>query len=231
MKSISIRKTKVKRQEAKVFLSLIAFASWLLPLITLLFYSCGTENEKSTERKLPIYGERDTDEKGDTIYHTVGNFAFKNQEGETITSSSLENKIYVADFFFTSCPSICPKMTTQMKRFAAAFKENENVKIISFTVDPKRDTVAKLKKFADKFGINSSQWNLLTGDRNDIYELGVYGYLLSAQEDALAPGGFLHSSQMVLIDKQKRIRGIYEGTKTKEVDRMIEDAKVLLEEE
>lgn len=198
-------------------------------IVSIVLIGCSSD-ERKEDRTLPIFGERDVNEKGDTIYHNVGNFAFKNQEGETVTSASLKGKIYVADFFFTSCPSICPKMTTQMKRFAAAFKDNENVKIISFTVDPRRDTVEKLKRFADKYGINSSQWNLLTGDRDEIYELGVYGYLLSAQEDALAPGGFLHASNMILVDKEKRIRGIYEGTSTKDVDRMIEDAKVLLEE-
>jgi protein SCO1/2 len=195
---------------------------------SLILFSCGSEEEKQTSRKLPIYGERDNDEKGDTIYHTVGNFSFKNQEGDYYSHNDLKDKIYVACFFFTSCPSICPKMTTNMKKFANAFKNNDEVRIVSFTVDPERDTVEKLKKYADKNGINSKQWNLLTGDKESIYELGVYGYLLSAQEDALAPGGFLHSGQFILVDKEKRIRGIYEGTKAKEMDRMIEDAKILL---
>lgn len=195
---------------------------------SLILFSCGNTEEEKSSRKLPIYGERDTNEKGDTIYHTVGNFSLKNQEGEVYSHNDLEGKIYVADFFFTSCPSICPKMTTNMKRFAAAFKNNDEVRIISFTVDPERDTVEKLKRYSDKNGINPKQWNLLTGDKETIYELGVYGYLLSAQEDALAPGGFLHSGQFILVDKEKRIRGIYEGTKAKEMDRMIEDARILL---
>lgn len=198
-------------------------------LATVLF-SCGESEKEQPVKKLPIYGERETNEKGDTIYHNVGNFSLTNQEGEVYSHNDLEGKIYVADFFFTSCPSICPKMTTNMKRFAAAFKDNEEVGIISFTVDPERDTVEKLKKYADKNGIDSKQWNLLTGDKSTIYELGVYGYLLSAQEDALAPGGFLHSGQFILVDKEKRIRGIYEGTNAKEMDRMIEDAKILLNE-
>ena len=197
---------------------------------SLLLFSCGSEVEKQTSKKLPIYGERDNDEKGDTIYHTVGNFLLKNQEGEIYSHNDLEGKIYVADFFFTSCPSICPKMMTNMKKFANAFKMDDEVKIVSFTVDPETDTVEKLKKYADKNRINAKQWNLLTGDKETIYELGVYGYLLSAQEDALAPGGFLHSSQFILVDKEKRIRGIYEGTKAKEIDRMIEEAKILLNE-
>lgn len=197
---------------------------------SLLLFSCGSEVEKQTSKKLPIYGERDNDEKGDTIYHTVGNFSLKNQEGEIYSHNELEGKIYVANFFFTSCPSICPKMMTNMKKFANAFKMDDEVKIVSFTVDPETDTVEKLKKYADKNRINAKQWNLLTGDKETIYELGVYGYLLSAQEDALAPGGFLHSSQFILIDKEKRIRGIYEGTKVKEIDRMIEEAKILLNE-
>lgn len=230
MERIRDKEPQGKSHKANRQIQLLAIGYWLFPLLILFGSSCNSENKDTSKKKLPIYGNREVDEKGDTIYHTVGNFALKNQEGETITSKMLDGKIYVADFFFTSCPNVCPKMTTQMKRFAAAFKDNDNVRIISFTVDPKRDTVAKLKKFADKFGIHTPQWNLLTGDRSEIYELGVYGYLLSAQEDALAPGGFLHSSQMVLIDKQKRIRGSYEGTKTKDVDRMIEDAKLLLEE-
>ncbi len=196
----------------------------------IILFSCGGEEEKQTSRKLPIYGERDNDEKGDTIYHTVGNFALKNQEGEIYSHNDLEGKIYAADFFFTYCPSICPKMTTNMKKFANAFKNHDEVRIVSFTVDPERDTVEKIKKYADKNGIDSKQWNLLTGDKETIYELGVYGYLLSAQEDALAPGGFLHSGQFILVDKEKRIRGIYEGTNAKEMDRMIEEAKILLNE-
>ena len=195
---------------------------------SLLLFSCGSEEEKQTARKLPIYGESDNDEKGDTIYHTVGNFSLKNQEGDVYSHNDLEGKIYVADFFFTSCPSICPKMMTNMKKFANAFKNEDEVKIVSFTVDPERDTVEKMKKYADKNGIDSKQWNLLTGDKETIYELGVYGYLLSAQEDALAPGGFLHSGQFILVDKEKRIRGIYEGTNAKEIDRMMGDTKILL---
>lgn len=195
-----------------------------------ILFSCGSEDEKDPSRKLPIYGERDNDEKGDTIYHTVGNFSLKNQEGDVYSHNDLKGKIYVANFFFTSCPGICPKMMTNMKKFANAFKNNDEVRIVSFTVDPERDTVEKMKKYADKNGINSKQWNLLTGDKETIYELGVYGYLLSAQEDALAPGGFLHSGQFILVDKEKRIRGIYEGTKAKEMDRMIEDARLLLNE-
>ena len=195
-----------------------------------ILFSCGNNEKEKSYRTLPIYGERDNDEKGDTIYHTVGNFSLKNQEGEIYSHNDLEGKIYVANFFFTSCPSICPKMMTNLKKFANAFKMDDEVKIVSFTVDPETDTVVKLKKYADKNRINAKQWNLLTGDKETIYEVGVYGYLLSAQEDALAPGGFLHSSQFILVDKEKRIRGIYEGTKAKEIDRMIEEAKILLNE-
>lgn len=194
-------------------------------------FSCSTnEEKKEAKRKLPYYGEPDLDENGDTVYHQVGNFSLTNQEGETFSHNDLKGKVYVADFFFTSCPSICPKMTKNLQRVAKEMKAEEDFKIISFTVDPGNDTVEKLKEYATEHKIEAKQWNLLTGDKETIYELGVYGYLLSAQEDALAPGGFLHSGQFVLVDKEKRIRGVYEGTNPKEMDKLIEDAKILMDE-
>lgn len=192
--------------------------------------SCNESEKKAHEKKLPYYGEPDIDENGDTMYHRVGNFSLTNQEGETYSHNDLKGKVYVADFFFTSCPSICPKMTKNLQRVAKEMKDEEDFKIISFTVDPGNDTVEKLKKYAAEHKIDANQWNLLTGDKETIYELGVYGYLLSAQEDALAPGGFLHSGQFVLVDKEKRIRGVYEGTNPKEMDKLIEDAKILMDE-
>lgn len=215
------------RQEAEGKNALMSLASWLLPIL-IFFSSCAGNEDSTPSRNLPIYGERDTDEKGDTIYHEVGNFSLTNQEGEVYSHNDLEGKIYVADFFFTSCPGICPQMMTNMKKVAKAFKNEDCFKIVSFTVDPKRDTVEKLKKYADKNGIDSKQWNLLTGDKESIYELGVYGYLLSAQEDAMAPGGFLHAEHFILVDKEKHIRGIYDGRIAKEMDRLIEDVKILL---
>jgi len=192
--------------------------------------SCTAEETKIL---LPYFGPREVNpsDKNDTIYHSVPEFGFLNQDGKFITQDDFKDKIYIANFFFTSCPSICPKMMTELKRFRKITDEkNYDVMIISHTVDPKRDTVETLKRYAEKNAINTSKWHLVTGDKDVIYELGMDGYFLSAGEDASADGGFLHSEIVVLVDKEKHIRGLYTGTETKEIDRLISDLELLIKE-
>jgi len=187
---------------------------------------------------LPYYGEKEVlyDASGkapDTLYHRVPDFSLINQEGNQVSFSDYEGKIIVADFFFTTCPTICPIMTKQMTRLQWLLEDNsyDDVHFLSYTVNPEHDTAEVLKDYADEQGADLSSWTFITGDQEEIFELGFEGYLLSTQEDELAPGGFLHSSMFVLLDRDRHIRGFYDGTSTKEVDDLVTDIKMLKKQE
>jgi len=199
--------------------------------ISLLLGAC---KFNSGGKVLPIYGTRTPITKTvngqtvtDTVYQTIPAFRFVNQYGDSITNKSLDGKIYVADFFFTTCPSICPIMHRNMLPVYEAFKNDPNFKIISHTIDPKHDSVPVLKKYADKMGISGNTWWLLQGKKEDIYQIGEKSYLVAVKQDDGTPGGYVHQGYFVLIDKQKRIRGSYDGTDTKQVDQLIADIKTL----
>lgn len=166
----------------------------------------------------------------DTVYHTIPNFSFIDQDGLPYTSDSLKGKIYVADFFFTTCPSICPVMTAQMNQLYWKLDKSayQNVHYISYTVNPDYDTPEVLKAYAKKNDVNTKRWRFVTGEKKEIYELGVLGYYLNAQEDALAPGGFLHSNLFVLVDKEGHIRGYYDGTNSDEIRVLAGDIAMLI---
>jgi protein SCO1/2 len=183
---------------------------------------------------LPIYYPEDVKttvvngkEKTDTIYHTIPPFRFVNQDGDTVTEKNFENKIYVADFFFTTCPTICPKMSLQMQRVEQATNDMQDFAIISHSVNPEYDTVAVLAEYAKRIGADSKRWHLVTGNKKNIYDIAIDGYKLAVDEDPRAPGGFLHSELFVLVDKQKRIRGYYDGTDSSQVDKLLNDIKIL----
>lgn len=156
---------------------------------------------------------------------TIPDFKFVNQYADTITGKSLDGKIYVADFFFTTCPSICPVMHRNMLNVYKEFKDDDNFRIISHTIDPKYDTVPVLKRYADKLGIAGNTWWLLHGNKDATYQIAK-SYLVSIQEKN-PNGEYVHDGYFILIDKQKRIRGTYDGTDPKEVDKLIEDIKTL----
>ena len=141
-----------------------------------------------------------------------------------------EGKIYVADFFFTTCPTICPKMKTQLLRIYDKFAEDDRVRILSHTIDPEYDGVRVLKEYAKKLNITSPRWNLVTGKKSDIYRLGEKSYMVTAQEDANEEGGFVHSGAFILVDQNRHVRGIYDGTKEEDVNHLIEDMTLLLKE-
>ena len=191
----------------------------------------------SGQKKLPILGERDAVKKIvngkeviDTLYNTIPPFSFTNQYGETINEKIVEGKIYVTDFFFTSCPTICPVMKRQMVKVYKEFKDNPDVMILSHTIDPEHDTPKVLNTFAKDLGVEGNQWQFLTGPKEDIYALGQKSYLSAAQEDKTADGGFLHSGAFILIDKNKHIRGMYDGTTEEGTQKLMRDMKILLEE-
>ncbi len=193
--------------------------------------ACNSNNDKP----LPILGPRtpvETTVDGkltqDTVYHKIGSFSFLNQDSVTVSNADYDGKVYVADFFFTTCPTICPIMKTQMIRVYEHFKDNDQVKILSHSIDPDHDNVAVLHKFANQLGVQAPKWNFVTGEKQDIYRVGQESYMVSALEDPEAPGGFIHSGAFILVDQQGHIRGLYDGTKEDQVDRLINDIPKLL---
>ncbi len=166
----------------------------------------------------------------DTSFTSVRPFEFYDQDSNRVTEKTFENKVYVADFFFTSCPTICPKMKQQMLRVQEEFQDEANLLILSHSIDPKRDSVGRLKSYADKLGVSSDKWHMVTGDRDSIYSMAKH-YMIAAQEDRLAPGGFAHSGAFLLVDQKRMIRGIYDGTSADEVDDLMKDIAWLLEEQ
>ena len=181
------------------------------------------------DEKLPIFGEKEIT-KTDTTYHTIGNFRLVNQDSTIITDESLEGKIYVADFFFTSCRTICPIMKTQMRRVYEVVEDDPEVLIVSHTIDPEYDTVALLKDYSERLGVDSDKWHFLTGNKDSIYYLAQTSYFVTAMEDGTEPVGFIHSGAFLLIDKKGRIRGKYDGTKEEEVNQLLKDIETLKEQ-
>jgi protein SCO1/2 len=179
-------------------------------------------------QKLPVYGKESL-LKGKKVDHEIPAFELINQDGKISTIHEWNNKIVIVDFFFTHCPSICPKMTTSLKKVQKAFAENE-ILISSFSVDPEKDNTEQLKWYSGKFGINTANWQLLTGDKKDIYKLARNGFMIVATDGDGGPNDFIHSEKLVLVDKQKRIRGYYDGTSEKEINQLIKDIKKLKDE-
>lgn len=187
---------------------------------------------------LPYYGEPELvyapgTAVADTIYHRVPDFELIDHNGNPVSWSDFEGKFIVADFFFTTCPTICPIMTKQMTRLQWLLEDPaySDVHFLSYTVNPSHDTPEVLKTYALEQGADLDRWTFITGEQEAIYELGFNGYLISTQEDELAPGGFLHSSLFILLDRERHIRGFYDGTSTKEVDDLVTDIKMLKKQE
>ncbi|MEM7108366.1 MAG: SCO family protein [Bacteroidota bacterium] len=182
-----------------------------------------------SEKKLPYLGRREVNN-SDTIYHTIADFKFVNQDSNYVTQETFRDQIYVSDFFFTTCPTICPIMKTQMLRVYEKYKDNPQVGILSHSIDPKHDTVAVLRSFAERLGAESDKWHFVTGEKEEIYKMGQTSYMVSAVEDPSEPGGFIHSGAFILVDKERRVRGIYDGTLADQVDVMMKDMEILLKE-
>ncbi len=211
----------------KFFLGLLVFSA-----ITIFLFYRALKPAKS----LPIYNPADVNpELVDSTmqykskYHTIADFAFTNQNGKIITQKDYEDKVYVADFFFTTCGSICPKMTTNLVEVQKAFQDNPKVKILSFTVMPDVDSVSVLKEYAKINGVIDSKWNLVTGDKKAIYAMARKSFLAVKQGKPEELYDMVHTENFVLVDTQKRVRGFYDGTKKEEITRLIEDIKWLCE--
>lgn len=202
-----------------------------LGILTIFIWSACKFNA-GDKKTLPIYGNRtpitktvDGKSVTDTLYQTISKFETVNQYGDSVTNKSLDGEIYVADFFFTTCPSICPIMHRNMLNVYNAFKDKGDIKIISYTIDPKHDSVPVLKKYADKLGISGNTWWFLQGKKDEIYKLSESYLVRKPEEDAKQQ--FIHDGSFLLVDKQKRVRGAYDGTDPKQVDQLITDIKEL----
>lgn len=212
----------LKVQSARAAIILLGFT---------LFIGC----TESGEQTLPILGRKEYKEVNgsiDTLYHTIPAFSFVDQDSMVVTEATFANKIYVADFFFGTCPTICPVMKQQMLRVYEQFKDNPQFAILSHTIDPEHDTVAYLKNYSMNIGVpDNKTWHFVTGDKDEIYKIGSEaGYMVPVGEDSDAPGGFIHSGAFLLIDKDRRVRGIYDGTKALQVDELMADIPKLLAE-
>ena len=163
-------------------------------------------------------------------YHTIADFSFVNQNGKTITQKDYEGKVYVADFFFTTCGSICPKMTTNLAEVQKAVINNPKVMLLSHTVFPETDSVPVLKAYALKNGVIDSKWNLVTGDKKAIYTMARKSYLAVKLGKPEQLYDMVHTENFVLVDTKKRVRGFYDGTKKEDMKRLIEDINFLCTE-
>lgn len=184
------------------------------------------------EVKLPTYGKTaiQTATGFDTIIKQVADFEFVDQKGELVNNKSFEGKIFVTDFFFTSCPSICPVMTKQMLRVHDTYLENDAIAFLSHSIDPKRDSVPVLENYAQKIDIQTNEkWHFVTGSKEDIAAMAE-DYMIIAYEDDEVPGGFEHSGFFILVDKAQHVRGYYDGTSEKDVSQLIADIQILLNE-
>ena len=163
-------------------------------------------------------------------YHRIANFRLTNQNGHIVTQQDYENKIYVADFFFTTCPSICPIMTDNMGYVQSQILDDPNVKLLSFSVTPEIDSVPQLKKYALEKGVKDEKWNLLTGDKKEIYTLARKSYFVAKEDGDGGPHDMIHTENFVLIDPDKRIRGYYDGTDRAAIQTLLEDMTTLKNE-
>ena len=166
--------------------------------------------------------------------HTIGNFSFLNQDGQVVTEKEIENKVFVAEYFFSTCKSICPIMNQQMQRIQKKYNGNSNFKILSFTVDPAVDNPTQLKSYAISHGYKAGQWHFLTGSKSELYALARKSFFVLKPVEANnigdAGSDFIHTNNFVLVDKKKRIRGYYDGTNSVEVNQLIKDIELLFQE-
>jgi protein SCO1/2 len=203
----------------------------LFVLLNLLISGCSTPEKKV---KIPYYNTADftTIWNADSVTHHIADFSFQNQAGQKVSLNTIKGKIHVANFFFTICPSLCPRLMDGMQKVAQAYAQDSSVRIMSYSVMPNRDSVAVLARYAKAKNINLPQWHLLTGDKKQIYDLARKSYF--ADENlgvAKDENNFLHTENFILVDSQNRIRGIYNGTLSTDIENLIADIRVLKEEE
>lgn len=215
--------------------------SSLIIFFSVIFISCGAKKTppqpKMDMPKLPYMGDYEIIEKTengktiyDTVFTTIPAFSFTNQDNQQITEKNYEGKVYIADFFFTTCPSICPKMTNTLTMVQEKLKDEPNFAILSHSIDPEYDTPEILKSYSEKNHANNKVWNFVTGDRDEIYDICENYYMAYAKKDSLAEGGYVHSGFLILVDKHKFVRAAYDGTRPEVADSIAADVKLLLKE-
>ncbi|MCB9033053.1 MAG: SCO family protein [Chitinophagales bacterium] len=210
----------------------------LVPIVFFIIFNQINNNRQplTTEQCLPIYGPKKAIEnndskfrkKADTLYHHIPYFKLLDQNGDTITRSIMTNKVTVVDFFFTTCPSICIDMTSNFVKLQEKYLKDNDVLLLSYTVDPETDTVGKLKYYAAEKGVNSRMWHLLTGNKKEIYDIARFGYFVTAQKAYEGEHDFIHTEKFILIDKEGRIRGYYDGTSDEALEKLEKDIQKLL---
>lgn len=194
--------------------------SYLLLVLIITTVACGKKEV------LPILGNKEI-VNGDTIFHTIPAFSFIDQDSQIINNETFADKIYVVDFFFISCPTICPKVKKQMLRLHDRFRDKTDLMLLSHSIDTRNDTIPRLKAYSRSLEIDNKQWKLVTGEKDEI--MGIADdYFSIAKEDPEAPGGFDHSGRLILVDKKGRVRSFCDGTSPKDVDRFMEDIDQLL---
>lgn len=205
-----------------------------IALLGIIFNSCTDTSDK----KLPILGEREPIEKTvngkiviDTLYQKIPSFSYFNQDSVLVSDKDFDNKIYVTDFFFTSCNTICPIMHRNMFNVYTKYKGDSKVKFLSHTIDIKYDLPSRLKKYATKLGVEGNQWEFVHGSRDSIFNIAAKSYLVAAYEDNTDPQGLVHQGWFILVDTKKQIRGAYDGTKEDQVKQLMLDMDILLKEE
>ncbi len=207
---------------------------WWITIIALIWLlaGCGI----GPEPHLKVLGEKVVERKtvqgqviNDTVTAYIPAFSFTDQNGNTVDTSTINDKIYVVDFFFTHCPSICPKMKAEMHKVYEKYKDRKDILILSHSIDPVRDSVPVLKMYSAKLNIDDSKWYFLTGDKDSIYAIAE-NYLSYTKEDNGAPGGFIHDGNFILIDRKRRIRGYYDGTTDDGAEKLIKDIDLLIHE-
>ncbi len=205
---------------------------WLLLIIPLAFVAWYffNKNEQKPLRTLPYFGQKNTVQNGDTSFHTVKPFMFINQYGEKVTEETVKGKIYVTDFFFTTCQSICPVMSSELERVYKTFSSNKDILILSHTVSPEEDSVHILMDYAKLHGVKDKRWLFLTGEKKHLYDMARTGYLLNAEDGNGDENDFIHTQNFALVDKERHLRGFYDGTDSLDVSRLITDITLLLEE-
>ena len=216
---------KLLKRYAPIVLTMTVFSAFVVssfyyvnkPIETLPIYSPSMVSKELVDENIQFIKK----------YHKIKDFSMKNQNGETITQEFYNDKIYVADFFFTTCPTICPIMTENMGYIQEKIKNDSDILLLSFSVTPEIDSVEQLKKYALEKNVIDSKWNLVTGNKKDIYNLARTSYLVAKTNGDGGKYDMIHTENFVLVDKEKRIRGFYDGTNSKEMDQLLNDIKTL----
>ena len=207
----------------------------ILVILFFCFMSCKNQTKEIASREeiteLPYFNSADFTPEWNTPKHKIPEFSFINQNGKEVNNKTFKGKIYIADFFFTSCPGICPKLTKNMRAIQEAYKNQDNIMLLSHTVMPWRDSIPLLKKYAEKYHVNSEKWHIVTGDKDALYDIARNGYF--ADEDFTKTqdeSNFIHTENFILIDKEGYIRGVYNGTLPFDVERLKRHVEILMKE-